>query len=174
MILLLLLITGSVLQLEWRLNQSNFDFYSSQRRLPRHTCTAYNFPSHRLPKPKPSGKVGPRLKHLKLSSCLLLLTPPPQFQSQSLLNCLKTLDLQNLPLDQSGLDGVLSSCLGLEWLTLNKCQLPQTLRICSDRLKGLHVHWCWEADVIELNAAQLQAFEYKGRSVKLSFLVVPP
>lgn len=104
-----------------------------------------------------------------------MLTPPPQFQSQSqsLLNCLKTLDLQNLPLDQSGLDGVLSSCLDLEWLTLYVCQLPRTLNICSGRLKGLRVHLCWETDAIELNAAQLQAFEYKGRSVKLSFLVVP-
>lgn len=72
MILLLLLITGSVLQLEWRLNQSSLTFtYSSQRLLPRRTCTAYNFPFHLLPKPKPSGKVGPRLKHLKLS-CIML------------------------------------------------------------------------------------------------------
>nr|XP_011468370.1 PREDICTED: uncharacterized protein LOC105352577 [Fragaria vesca subsp. vesca] len=124
----------------------------------------YKFPFRLLPKPKPFT----RLKHLKLSACHLLLTP------QSPFNCLKTLELKNLALDQTSLDAVISSCVDLEWLTLDECELPRTLRVCSARLRGLRFLYCWETHTIELDAAQLQAFEFRGRWLELSFLVVPP
>ncbi|KAL6146874.1 hypothetical protein ACLB2K_057551 [Fragaria x ananassa] len=124
----------------------------------------YKFPFRLLPKPKPFA----RLKHLKLSACHLLLSP------QSSFNCLKTLELKNLALDQTSLDAVISSCFDLEWLTLDECELPRTLRVCNARLRGLRFLYCWETHTIELDAAQLQAFEFRGRWLELSFLVVPP
>ncbi|XP_050383533.1 putative F-box/FBD/LRR-repeat protein At5g56810 isoform X1 [Argentina anserina] len=128
--------------------------------------TLYKFPFDLLPEPKPFT----RLKRLKLSACSLLLTPesPPPF------NCLKTLELKNLPLDQTSLDGVLSSCLDLEWLTLEECEWPRTLCVSSAGLRGLRVHHHLPTSTIELNATQLQTIDLKGRALKLSFLVVPP
>ena len=98
----------------------------------------------------------------------MLLTPHSPF------NCLKTLELQHLPLDQTSLDGVLSSSLDLEWLTLDECELPRTLRVSSARLRGLRFYHCLGTSCIELNAAQLQAFEFSGWVLKLSFLLLPP
>ncbi|KAJ6299995.1 hypothetical protein OIU76_020897 [Salix suchowensis] len=55
----------------------------------------YNFPCHILP----IGK-GSHLKHLCLAACKLRLSPNVTSQ----LNPLRTLDLDNVPLDQSDLD----------------------------------------------------------------------
>uniref|UniRef100_A0A5B7C2J8 F-box domain-containing protein n=1 Tax=Davidia involucrata TaxID=16924 RepID=A0A5B7C2J8_DAVIN len=126
----------------------------------------YNFPCQLLPQ----GNTSP-LKHLCLKSCEL--SPSPDFIDR--LISLKTLDLNDVHLDQSGVKSILFGCLNLEWLRLKKCSLPLTLCIHGPflRLKTLVVHDCCRVEKIELSSIGLTTFEYIGRVKSFSFADVP-
>lgn len=136
-----------------------FDFSCSPE-----SCGSYNFPCHILPTDKAS-----HLKHLCLVSCTLRLSP--KFTSQ--LNPLRTLDLDGVPLDQSGLDIITSACPKLTLLRMIGCGLPKIVCIHGQLLclKTLIIHDSLIS--VELKSINLEIFEFFGHPRKLTFVDVP-
>lgn len=134
----------------------------------------YSFPFHILP----SGGKGSRLKHLRLTACLLTMRPETINNINNypglIFNSLKTLDLHLLPLDQTTLETLLTASVNLEWLVLENCELQQTTtRIRSGRLKRLHINDSCDGmyQAIELDSCvDLRAFEFRGPFTHVSFL----
>ncbi|KAI5561171.1 hypothetical protein BDE02_16G096700 [Populus trichocarpa] len=136
-----------------------FDFSCSPE-----SCGSYNFPCHILPTDKAS-----HLKHLCLVSCTLRLSP--KFTSQ--LNPLRTLDLDGVPLDQSGLDIITSACPKLTLLRMIGCGLPKIVCIHGQLLclKTLIIHDSLIS--VELKSINLEIFEFFGHPRNLTFVDVP-
>lgn len=126
----------------------------------------YNFPCHLL-----SRDEGSKLKHLCLHYCVF--RPLPDLKNH--LSSLKTLDLNNAPLDQSDFDNLGSGCINLEWLRFHECSLPRTLNIGGQYvcLKWLGICFSDGADEIKLSYLKLTSFEYIGKIIYLSIVGIP-
>lgn len=126
----------------------------------------YNFPCHLLPCGKSSS-----LKHLCLETCLL---KPSNFIDQ--FSSLKTLDLNNVPLDASDIQSIHSCCLNLESWRLETCNLPETLTICDQlrHLKILSLRDCYGLlSNIVISSSSLKTFDYRGKVKIFIFVGVP-
>ncbi|KAM7489061.1 hypothetical protein LguiB_026545 [Lonicera macranthoides] len=126
----------------------------------------YNFPCHLLFQDK-----GSKLKHLHLHYCVF--RPLPDLKN--CLSSLKTLDLNNAPLDQSDFDNLGSGCINLEWLRFQGCSLPRTLNIGGQYvcLKWLGFYFSDGAYKIKLSYLNLTSFEYIGEIMYLSIVGIP-
>lgn len=127
--------------------------------------TFYGFPCQLLPEANTS-----QLKHLYLKSCNL--RPAPHHVGW--LIPLKTLDLENMLLDQISAKSIFSGCLNLEWLRL-KIILPETFCIDAPslHLETLILHDCYGVKKIEVSSIGLTTFEYIGKVKSFTFLNVP-
>ncbi|KAF9615964.1 hypothetical protein IFM89_027370 [Coptis chinensis] len=128
------------------------------------SCELYSFPCHLLPQGKAC-----QLKHLNLKSCVL--KPSPEFAN--CLNSLIKLRLNNVPLDQSDFSDILSGCVNLEFLKLEKCSLPATFFIRHLRLRELFLKRCGRAKKIDISCINLTTLDFFGKLHKLRFIDVP-
>ncbi|MQL81474.1 hypothetical protein Taro_013921 [Colocasia esculenta] len=99
------------------------------------------------------------LLRLSLSSCSL--RPPRDFSG---FGNLKFLRLHFVPILEADLDGLLAKCPNLEHLVLSWCFWWDYLRISNPaaKLKYLQVSGCDGLLKLEISAANLATFEYKG------------
>ena len=93
------------------------------------------------------------------------------FACPSWLNYLTTLHLIDVPVQQSGMQCILSGGLNLRSLKLFSCSLPRTLCIHLPLLKKLFIDDFLED--IGFNCPNLEVLEYSGRAVKMTFVHVP-
>ncbi|XP_058200023.1 F-box/LRR-repeat protein At3g58900-like isoform X4 [Rhododendron vialii] len=151
------------LDLDFSANQINPFYYFPGQLLPE---TLYDFPCQFLPEANTS-----QLKHLYLNSCNL--RPAPHHVGR--LTPLKTLDLENMVLDQSSAKSIFSGFLNLEWLRLKNISLPETFCIDAPslHLETLILHDCYGVKKIEVSSIGLTTFEYIGRVKSFTFLNVP-
>ncbi|XVF23880.1 hypothetical protein REPUB_Repub13aG0077600 [Reevesia pubescens] len=119
----------------------------------------YSFPCHLLP--PVHDQAASHLEHLCLGSCILR----PGLDSTNRLSSLKTLFLASVPLTESDLECIASSCLKLERFILRECNLPKTFSICGQlhHLKSLVIEDRSSLRNIEIHdTINLNQFEYKG------------
>lgn len=104
-----------------------------------------------------------RLQHIQLS--FVSLKPPSQFRG---FPNLTKLDLHYLDVSTNDLQGLLSNCCNLEWLSIARCHLHDELRVDRplSRLLHLQVLHC-RLDKIELHAIKLASFVYKGNCLHI-------
>lgn len=149
--------------LDFSANLINTFYYFPGQLLPE---SLYDFPCQLLSEANTS-----QLKHLYLNSCNL--RPAPHHVGR--LTPLKTLDLENMVLDQSSAKSIFSGFLNLEWLRLKNISLPETFCIDAPslHLETLILHDCYGVKKIEVSSIGLTTFEYIGRVKSFTFLNVP-
>ncbi|KAL9391290.1 hypothetical protein Peur_015210 [Populus x canadensis] len=110
------------------------------------------------------------IKYLRIAGCILHL--PPYFSS---LKSLVELSLTYVMVTENELNKLLSSCLLLERFSVGNVPKLVNLKVSgpSLRLRYLEVSHCRSLDNIEIWAANLVSFIYRGRKVNFSLNCVP-
>ncbi|KAA8528152.1 hypothetical protein F0562_035597 [Nyssa sinensis] len=135
-----------------------------------HTCSTsfeqYEFPCWLLAVPGKKCTV----KRLRLASCNLC-TPP----NLNYLTSLITVELKDVNISDQQLENLLSSCLFLEELCLQRCKDFVNLKFVgpSLRLRLLSIQNCFRLKKIEIYAKNLVTFEYTGHLITFCFKVAP-
>lgn len=114
----------------------------------------YEFPCYLLP----AGDAS-YLKHLRLGSCLLMVSSSSACQ----LGSLSTLELCDVKVSPSGLNTIFSSCVNLISLKLLRSTLPTTLHINGQlpSLKTLVIE-SYDPMEVRLSSMNLENFVFKG------------
>ncbi|KAL1807498.1 hypothetical protein ACET3Z_024488 [Daucus carota] len=127
---------------------------------------AYSFPLAVLISPGKACSV----KHLQLASCSL-----DSLSISNSLASLVTLELQNVNLTDQQLDIMLCNCSFLEKLVLKSCTELVNFKLTnrSSRLRFLSIKSCCRLNYFELDAENLEIFEYTGQIDRFMFKHVP-
>lgn len=127
---------------------------------------AYTFPLSVLISPSKACTV----KHLQLASCSL-----DSLSVSNSLASLVTLELQNVNFNDQQLDVMLSNCLFLETVVLKGCPELVNFKLMnrSSRLRFLAIKSCCRLNYFELDAENLEIFEYTGQIDHFLFKHVP-
>lgn len=127
---------------------------------------AYTFPLSVLISPSKACTV----KHLQLASCSL-----DSLSVSNSLASLVTLELQNVNFNDQQLDVMLSNCLFLETVVLKGCPELVNFKLTnrSSRLRFLAIKSCCRLNYFELDAENLEIFEYTGQIDHFLFKHVP-
>ncbi|OMO81315.1 hypothetical protein COLO4_23656 [Corchorus olitorius] len=122
-----------------------------------------------------SGLLTSKLKHLRLQKCSIA-KASNDIHDQPILHSLATLELDDVPVDETALGSIFFTCVNLWKLVLRKCKFPPNLTIVGPiNLKCLQIFSPVKLNKLQVSAAKLTYFEYQSTSLitKLSFSNVP-